>query len=63
MSYRATILGSWTTLVVTFPDADTRPRFRRIDLRVDRAWQPANALHPTIPPQDRADLVAFLRTL
>ena len=37
---RTTVLDSWTVLGVTMPDAPPAS-VRRIDLRVDRPWQPA----------------------
>ena len=32
---------SWATLNLTLPDLDQIGGFTRIDLRVDRTWQPA----------------------
>ena len=37
---RATVIDSWTTLVVMPPAVKPPARFKRIDLRVDRTWQP-----------------------
>jgi hypothetical protein len=39
--YRALIGPEWTTLDIDVPGIDLPTRFKRIDLRVDRTWQPA----------------------
>jgi O-antigen ligase len=38
---RTLVGSSWVTLDVELPPLDTRQLFRRIDLKVDRTWQPA----------------------
>ena len=37
-----TVVGdSWVTISVAVPSVDPLNRYKRIDLRVDRTWQPA----------------------
>jgi len=38
---RALIYNYWTLVIVDLPDAPPATRFKRIDLKVDRTWQPA----------------------
>jgi O-antigen ligase len=38
---RTLVAESWATLSLALPDADPRVGFKRIDLKIDRTWQPA----------------------
>lgn len=38
---RTVVGASWATLDIELPPLDTRQAYRRIDLKVDRTWQPA----------------------
>ena len=38
---RAMVDHSWSYLVVRLPDSSLPVRFKRVDLRMDRTWQPA----------------------
>lgn len=38
---RTLVADSWATLSLALPDVEPPARFKRIDLKIDRTWQPA----------------------
>jgi hypothetical protein len=39
--HRTLIYNYWTLVIVDLPEAPPATKFKRIDLKVDRTWQPA----------------------